>query len=275
MNNMDASARLKIAATYNAAADHFDAPPLGFWGRHGAAAAQLAALKPGDRVLDAGCGTGASALPAAAAVGPGGHVMGIDIAESMLAHARSKALAQGLRNIDFKLTDMARLGTGHGAFDAVISVFSVFFVEDVAGQLARLWRLVRPGGRLVVTVWAEGALEPGQTVFFDELAQLRPELCGRPRPWQRLTEMTTLRATFAEAGIADASFHPAPDVQTLSAPDDFWTIAMGSGYRGEIDQLEPDSRAMLRTRLAARISAGHVSEIDTGAIHALAIKPTP
>ena len=111
--------REKSSATYNAAADHFDAPQLAFWQRHGQRAAELAALEPGDCVLDVGCGTGASALPAAAFTGPAGQVLGIDLAQSMLDLAAEKATRRGLRNIEFRLADMTQTGLADSRFDAV------------------------------------------------------------------------------------------------------------------------------------------------------------
>jgi len=97
------------------------------------------ALAPGAVVLDVGCGTGASALPAAEIVGPRGRVVGVDLAERLLAIARGKAESQGLANVEFRTGDMERLGYPDGHFDAVVSVFSIFFVEDMVKQLRELW----------------------------------------------------------------------------------------------------------------------------------------
>lgn len=152
MNTMQEPATLKASTTYSMAADHCDAEPLSFWSRHGKAAVDLLELTPGSRVLDVGCGTGASAIPAAKAVGPEGHVLGLDVAAKMLNCARRKAREENLSNIDFETRDMTSLGVETGQFDAVISVFSVFFVVDMERQCERLWRLVRPGGKMVVTV---------------------------------------------------------------------------------------------------------------------------
>ena len=67
----------KAASTYNAAADHFDDEPLGFWARFGRRTVERLALRAGGAVLDVGCGTGASAIPAAERVGPSGRVIGV------------------------------------------------------------------------------------------------------------------------------------------------------------------------------------------------------
>jgi ubiquinone/menaquinone biosynthesis C-methylase UbiE len=85
----------RAARTYGAAADHFDDPALGFWDRYGAATVARLPLVPGQRVLDLCCGTGASAIPAARAVGPSGQVTGVDVAEPLLALARDRRIVLG------------------------------------------------------------------------------------------------------------------------------------------------------------------------------------
>src|SRR3954452_19214816 len=97
-------------ATYAAAADHFDDPALSFWDRFGRQTVARIGLHPGDRVLDACCGTGASALPAAHLVGAGGQVLGVDLAEPALVLARAKARAQGLTNVEFRAVDIEQTG---------------------------------------------------------------------------------------------------------------------------------------------------------------------
>src|SRR5260370_34233064 len=92
MRAMTAEPRwLQAAASYTAAGDLFDDEPLGFWVRIGRRTIERLALPPGAAVLDVGCGTGASALPAAERVGPRGRVIGVDLAERLLATARHEA----------------------------------------------------------------------------------------------------------------------------------------------------------------------------------------
>src|SRR5271169_3707581 len=106
MGNIREPAKLRAAATYNAAADHFDDGPLAFWDRYGRGTIERLALQPGAAVLDVGCGSGASAIPIATKVGPRGHAIGVDLAERLLTLARAKADERGLQNIDFRQGDM-------------------------------------------------------------------------------------------------------------------------------------------------------------------------
>jgi ubiquinone/menaquinone biosynthesis C-methylase UbiE len=101
-------AKLKAATTYNAA-DHFDDVSLAFWDRYGRRTVERLALSPGPVVLDVGCGSGASAIPAAERVGPSGRVVGVDLADRLLALARAKAARRKLDNVEFLHGDMERL----------------------------------------------------------------------------------------------------------------------------------------------------------------------
>ncbi|MFE2270777.1 class I SAM-dependent methyltransferase [Streptomyces lavendulae] len=102
---------------------------------------------PGDRVLDAGCGTGRALTPLRAAVGPSGTVLGVDLTERMLAAAREAG-----RDADgtLLLADVARLPLRDGTLDAVFAAGLIAHLPDPAANLAELARVVRPGGRLAL-----------------------------------------------------------------------------------------------------------------------------
>ena len=273
MNILHNPMRLKAATTYNAAADHYDDPKLAFWDRHGRRTVRLLQLTPGARILDVGCGTGAATLPAAVGVGPDGHVTGIDIAENMLNRAAAKAQARGLANVTFELADMSASGQPDARFDAVISVFSIFFVRDISGQVAELWRLVRPGGQLAITVWGRGAFEPASSIFAEELRRVRPDIPVSGRPWERLTDPADLRRLLLEAGTTEPTIQAMEDIQPLWQPADWWTIALGTGFRWEIDQLTAEQQETVRARTTRRLAKMAVTAIETSALCAIARKP--
>src|SRR6185503_17409440 len=135
-------ARAKATATYNAAADRYDDPANSFWAQFGGRTIERLHLRAGDRVLDLCCGSGASAIPAAQAVGPEGFVLGVDLAENLLALAREKAAARGLRNAEFRRGDLLDLSFARAGFDAVVCVFGIFFVPDMAAAVRQLWSAV-------------------------------------------------------------------------------------------------------------------------------------
>jgi ubiquinone/menaquinone biosynthesis C-methylase UbiE len=232
-------AKLRAATTYNAASDHFDDAPLGFWKRYGERTVERLALRSGARVLDVGCGTGASALPAADRVGPTGRVIGVDLADRLLEIARQKAASRNLGNAEFHFGDMERLAYPDRHFDTVICVFAIFFVPDMAKQLRELWRMVGPDGQLAITTWGPRVMEPAASVFWSAVKELRPDLYLGFNPWDRITEPAPLRALLAEAGITNPDIVAEDGRQDLRSPEDWWTIALGSGFRSVVDQMGP------------------------------------
>src|SRR6476469_7939148 len=155
--NMPESAQDRAAFTYNAAADTYDASPLGFWDYFGR-------------------GTRASALPAAEAVGPTGNVIGVDLATQLLELARAKAAQRHLGNIEFEVGDMLSLRFPVASFDAVVCVFGIFFVPDMAKAVSELWNRIRPGGKLAVTTWGRNLCEPANNAFWRSIKNVRPNL---------------------------------------------------------------------------------------------------
>ncbi len=105
-----------------------------------------------------------------------GRVLGVDVSERLLALARAKAEQAGLDNVEFRLGDMRDLELPAASFDAVLLVFGVFFVPDMEALTRELWSLVKPGGRLVITVWARGLMEPAYSTFFEAVGAERPDL---------------------------------------------------------------------------------------------------
>jgi SAM-dependent methyltransferase len=110
---------------------------------------ELAAIAPGERVLDVACGTGNAAFLAAAA---GARVTGLDSAARLVDVARARAAAEGA-DAEFVVGDALDLPFADGAFDAVVSVFGVVFVPDPERAIAEILRVLAPGGRALLSAW--------------------------------------------------------------------------------------------------------------------------
>ncbi len=267
-------AKAKAAATYDAAADHFDDQPLAFWERIGRRTVERLALATGAKVLDVGCGTGASALPAAQAVGPSGFVIGVDLAARLLDRARAKAKARGLANVEFRLADMTSLGYPDNHFDAVVSIFSIFFVPDMEGLIRELWRMVRQGGKLAVTTWGPRIFEPAYSRWQKAIKQERPDLYSAFNPWDRITDPESVRRLLQDGGAANIEVAAEDGSQMLRSADDWWTIALGSGLRWVIEQMGPEAAARIKTDNVNWLNENKIDCLEANGIYAVAQKLT-
>jgi arsenite methyltransferase len=120
----------------------------------------LGELRPGDVVLDLGCGAGMDSLLAARRVSPGGRVIGIDLVEAMIEKARCNAKLLKLMNVDFRLGRADAIPVDDSSVDLVISNGVFNLCVDKPAVLRELHRILRPGGRLQM---ADILLEPHVT----------------------------------------------------------------------------------------------------------------
>ena len=263
----------RATRTYAAAADHYMRPALGFWDRWGVATVARLPLSSGDAVLDVCCGAGASALPAARAVGPTGSVLGLDLAEPLLAIARKRAATLGLRNVSFRECDATAAGLDSASFDAVVCVFGVFFVADMPAFAAEMWRLVRPGGTLAITTWGPDWCEPASSVFWRSVGELEPTLFRAFNPWDEITTAPALADVLARGGISGAAVEAtAGEHHELERADDFWDIVLGSGYRATVDALGEGQRERLRERVIGELRSRGVTRLRNDVVFANAVR---
>jgi len=128
-----------------------------------------AKLRPGERVIDLGCGAGLDTLYAARLVQPGGKVIGLDIAPDMIARARAAIAEAGIDHAEARLVDGRRLPVEDGWADAVI-VNGVFnLTPNKSALIAEVFRVLKPGGRLVAAeIVLAAPLPPGEGETLDD-----------------------------------------------------------------------------------------------------------
>ena len=160
------------------------------------------AVRPGDAVLDACCGTGDLAIAAERA---GGRVTGLDFSEQMLVRARGKS-----DSVEWVLGDVTALPFDDASFDAVTVGFGIRNVPDLEAGLAELARVLRPGGRVACLeiTRPEGMLKPFFRLWFDGLVPLAGKILpgGRaysylPASVRRFPGPSDLAAAFGRAGF--------------------------------------------------------------------------
>ncbi len=163
----------------------------------------LAAIQPGESVLDIGCGSGQISLLAADAVGAAGHVTGVDVSRPLLGLARRRA--EGRANIGFIEVDAATHAFAP-EHDLLISRFGVMFFDDPRGAFANLRKAARRSGRLAFVCWRPVAENEYAAMPFEIAKPLMPPLPPAdphaPGPFA-LADADRLRVILAGAGLSD------------------------------------------------------------------------
>lgn len=174
----------------------------------GDAAMERAAFRPGERVLDVGCGCGQTTMAIAARVGPSGSVTGIDISEPMVRRAAETANQEAIDNVSFELADAQTHELSASSFDAAYSRFGIMFFSDPVAAFANLARALRPGGRLVFACWRELGQQPW--VLVPAVAALEhvplPDLGEPGQPGMfALADPDRTRSILTQAGFVDVA----------------------------------------------------------------------
>lgn len=139
-----------------------------------------AALQPGDRTVDIGCGAGATSLEIARRVGPGGSVTGVDLSPQLLAVARERAHEAKL-NADFLEADAGAV-TFLQPLDVAFSRFGVMFFEAPTQAFAHIRSTLRPGGHLAFACWRPMSDNPWATIPISAVEAMLKEPLPRPDP---------------------------------------------------------------------------------------------
>jgi SAM-dependent methyltransferase len=210
--------------------------------------------RAGERVIDIGCGSGATTIALAQKVGRSGHTLGVDISGPMLQRARQSAPKGS--SIDFVLADATIYPFPPASFDLLASRFGVMFFADPAKSFANIRKALRPSGRLAFACWREPRenpwmMAPLQAVYkhVPKLPQQDPE---DPGPFAFASEARVHRI-LGEAGFSGIAMEPCP----LSLD-----IAIGRG-------LEAAVQSALEIGPANRALEGQPAELRAAAIHSI------
>jgi len=161
-----------------------------------AAMIALASPAPGNRVLDIACGTGLVSLQAARAVGPNGHVLGVDISGRMVSSVERRAREAKLSNCSFARMDAETLRLPDAAFDVVLCALGLMYMPNPEQALREMRRVLRPGGRVSLAVWGERSKCGWSALFPIVDAEVAGEVCPL---FFRLGQQDALARLCAEA----------------------------------------------------------------------------
>jgi len=222
----------------------------------------LASIGDGHHVLDIASGTGEPAISAAHRIGMGGKVIGTDLVEEMLAHAREHAGEAELENIEFRCTDGEELELAAAVFDAVTIRWGLMFMPDPVACLARARRMLKPGGKLVAACWAEPERNPFIGVVMGVLARYMD--IPRPPPGApgifALADPERLAGVFDEAGFTDVHIEDITfDVIEVDNATDYWAAFadLAGPVMVLVDQLGESERAAFVEEAIRAVDALH------------------
>ncbi len=231
-------------------------------GAHGEEALRLYPPKPGQRVLDVGCGFGDTTQRIAGLVGPDGEAVGVDAAPRFIEDAIREAAEANVANVRFRVADVQETLGGEERFDVAFSRFGTMFFANPVAALRNVRKSLVPGGKILMVVWRRRTdnewLYRAQTIVEGIVA--RPEeydepTCG-PGPFS-MADADTTSEILTHAGFTDIALHRC-DIPIVIGKDieEALELVMALGPAGEILRLAGDRAAHLHGQVEAALREG-------------------
>jgi ubiquinone/menaquinone biosynthesis C-methylase UbiE len=186
---------------------------------------EMAALRPGERVVDVACGTGLVTFRAADAVGPSGGVLGTDLSGKMVEQAATEAARRGVGHTRFERMDAESLDLPDASADAALCALGLMYVPEPERALAEMRRVLVPGGRAAVAVWGARQKCGWAEIFPIVDARVASDVCPL---FFRLGTGDALAAALEEAGFREVRSRRISTTLRYAAASD----AVGAAFAG-------------------------------------------
>lgn len=243
-----------FVGVFGRAAATYDRIGPRFFGHFGQRLVERAHLIPGADVLDVASGRGAVLFPAGQQVGAGGRVWGTDLSAEMVRETLTDIRNAGLQHVTMQQMDAEQLHFRAASFDSVLCGFSLWFFPQPHRALHEFFRVLRPGGRVGLTTWAEDC--PFICWCLRELAaSLPPQAHPAPSSPEapRFDTPARLEAALRQAGFVD--IHIAmEEAEFVYAQDEEWWLSLWShGIRKRLEQIEAPVLAQVKADMLHKV----------------------
>jgi ubiquinone/menaquinone biosynthesis C-methylase UbiE len=211
------------------------------------------APQPGETVLELGAGTGETGFEAAAMLGDDGRLVSTDFSRDMVEVARRRGSELGLGNVDYRVIDAERIELDSDSVDGVLCQSTYMLVADPAAALAETRRVLRPGGRLALSVWGAPERNPWASIgamILVERGHMPPPEPEAPGIFSMASADRT-RALLERAGFSSVRTAEVPVCFGFRDLDDYeqWVIDVAGPIAMVVRGLPEDERELLRARL--------------------------
>ena len=190
--------------------------------------------RPGQTILELAAGTGETGMLAAPLLGPGGRLITSDREPAMVEAAKRLAGERGITNAEFRVLDAERLELAAASIDGVLNRFGYILKGDPPAALAEIRRVLRPGGRLAFSVWAERARNPWMTVPAEAMVErghLKPQ-SGEESRLSAKRNPETITLLLSEAGFAEPEIEELELAYRFADAEELWFFV--SELRGPV-----------------------------------------
>jgi ubiquinone/menaquinone biosynthesis C-methylase UbiE len=230
--------KLTLAKTFDTISAGYDCDALRFFRLTADEIPGYLALEGDEHVLDVAVGTGNAAIALSGSL-PRGQVTGVDFSSGMLSKAKERITVAGMQNIKLLRMDMQSLDFPDDHFDAAVSAFGIFFVQDMTGLLRHIVDKVKNNGKVVITSFHESTFAPLNRLLFERLDKYG--VAVPPESLKRLTTPEDCTALFQDAGLVDISVDIKKLGYYLNGADQWWDIVWNAGFRRFVTQLPPEN----------------------------------